>query len=275
MMSIRMVALSIAALGWYWLPATVQAGDHKPLWEIGIAAGYLHVPEYMGSDEDYSLALGVPYLIYRGDFFRADREGLRGIFFDSERLSLDLGFSFGLPVDNDNRARRGMPDLHLTAQIGPRLNWIVYNERDRPKATFRLPARYTFDTHGEGLGWVVEPSIRVEREHLGQSGRWNARADFGLLYAGRRNNEYYYGVPTAYATPERPAYSADSGLHSVFMHLSADYRVDKRLTVGAFARFHSLSDGVIDDSPLVKDDDYVFLGVGLRWSFWQSKAAAP
>jgi len=251
-------------------------GGTKPLWELGLVGGYLNVPHYMGSDERYSLPLAAPYLVYRGDFFEADREGIRGWLFSGDRLSLDLGFSFGLPVDNnDNDARRGMPDLHLTGQLGPRLNWLLNPGDGVPNVSFHLPARYTFDTDGEDLGWVVEPSIKIQQKGLGAQGRLSARADLGLLYAGGGFNSYYYDVAQRYVRPNRPAYDSDSGLHSVFLHLSTEYEVSDKLTLGAFARWRTLALGVVDDSPLVRDDDYVTLGLGLAWSFWQSDRQAP
>ena len=260
------VALA-AALGC----AQSAAADEEPLWEIGVAAGYIDTPQYMGSDESYSLPLAIPYIIYRGDLLDIDREGARGWLFTGRRISLDLGFSFGLPVDNDNKARRGMPDIRLTGQVGPRLN-VDLTAPDAPTAySLHFPVRYTFDTAGKGLGWVAEPSLKVERKHLGDDGRWSARADVGFLYAGRRFNAYYYDVDAPYVTPQRPSYASDSGLHSAFLHLSTEYAWDERLTLGAFARYRTLSPGVIDDSPLVKDPDYVTVGVGFAWSLWESE----
>lgn len=90
----------------------------KPLWEIGLAGGIFTIPQYVGSDQRYTLPLGLPYLIYRGEILRADRDGVRGRLFEADGLSLDLSFSFGLPVRNSNDARRGMPALLFYQVIG-------------------------------------------------------------------------------------------------------------------------------------------------------------
>ncbi len=259
-----------------YLATAAAAGEaNKPLWEAGLIGGYLNVPQYMGSDERYSLPLVLPYVVYRGDFLEADREGVRGWLFSGDRVSLNLGFSYGLPVDNDNDARRGMPDLHLTGQVGPQLNWQVSSGDAGPSISLHIPARYTFDTRGEDLGWVVEPSIKIQQKHLGTDGKFSARADLGLLYTGGAFNAYYYDVAQRFVTPSRPAYDSDSGLHSVFLHLSSEYEVNDQLTLGAFARWRTLSPGVVEDSPLVRDDDYVTVGLGLAWSLWQSDRRAP
>jgi len=260
----------------FGLSNTVSAGSEgKPLWEIGLVSGYLNVPQYMGSDERYSLPLALPYVVYRGDLFEVDREGMRGWLFSGDRLSLDLGFSFGLPVDNDNKARQGMSDLHLTGQVGPRLNWQLSSGDGEPDISLHLPVRYTLDTHGEDLGWVVEPSLKIQQKQLGSEGRFSARADLGLLYAGRNFNAYYYDVPERYVTQTRPAYTSDSGLHSAFLHLSSEYEFSDTLTLGAFVRLRTLAPGVVDDSPLVRDDNYFTVGLGLAWSFWESDVRAP
>lgn len=252
--------------------AVAIAGDEekKPRWELGIAAGLFTLPQYPGSDERYSLALGLPYLIYRGDIFKADRKGVRGLLYCGEQLSFDLGFAFGLPVSNNNRAREGMPDLHLTGQLGPRLNWRFDTPEGIPDIRFHLPVRYARDIKGRSLGWVTEPSFAIERRHLGSGGRLRLRADLGLLYASRSYNDYYYGVPTAFATAGRPAYDARRGLHSFFTSFAMSWQVSRHLNVGGFVRLRTLRPGVVSDSPLVREDLALSAGMGLAWSFWQS-----
>ena len=267
--------LAVCALLFGVSKAVFAGEEGKPLWELGMISGYLNVPQYMGSDERYSLPLALPYVVYRGDLFEVDREGMRGWLFSGDRLSLDLGFSFGLPVDNDNKARQGMPDLHLTGQAGPRLNWQLTSGNGEPEISLHLPVRYTLDTRGEDLGWVAEPSVKIQQRQLGSDGRFSARADLGFLYAGSNFNAYYYDVQERYVTPKRPAYSSDSGLHSVFLNLSSEYEFSDTLTLGAFVRLRTLSPGVVDDSPLVRDEHNVAVGLGLAWSFWQSDARAP
>ena len=69
---------------------------------------------------------------------------------------------------------------------------------------------------------------------------------------------------------ERPVVAGEELFHLI--QRSLDISV---LTLGAFARFRTLSPGVVEDSPLVKDDDYISFGLGLAWSFWQSDERAP
>jgi outer membrane scaffolding protein for murein synthesis (MipA/OmpV family) len=272
--------LSEIARHGYWLVAAgmacqavgaEQTEPGKPLWEIGIAAFGLSIPQYMGDEERYTLPLAAPYLIYRGEFLRADRDGIRGILLHKQHLSLDLGFSFDLPVSNDNEAREGMPELYLTGQVGPRINWRFDTPEDAPEMSLHLPVRYTIDTRGNALGWLVEPSMKLEQEDIGREQRVSLRFDLGALFASEAYNDYYYSVEPQYATAERPVYDADGGLHSLFAKFNAGYRMSDDLTLRLYLIARTLSPGVIADSPLVKDELYLGGGIGFVWRLWQSQ----
>jgi len=246
--------------------------ENLPLWEVGAAGGLFSLPEYMGSDERYTLPLVVPYFIYRGEKFKADRNGLRGALFKSGRFFVDLGFSFGLPVSNSNEARQDMPDLFLTGQVGPRLNWQIKGLTEGSGVSFHLPVRYSLDTRLNSLGWVAEPSFKWEKKHLTKTENISARLDLGLLYAQNRFNDYYYSVPAQFATSKRPEYQAESGLHSYFIRLSSSLQQSKQHNIGFFLRIRTLESGVIADSPLVRDKLYLSAGVGFTWIFKKSES---
>ena len=252
-----------------------QADDAKlPLWEIGLAGGLLRIPHYVGSDQNYTLPLVVPYLIYRGDFLKSDRQGIRGELFNRDALSVDIGFSFGLPVKNKNRARTGMPDLHLTGQIGPRLNWQLGESESGTKYSFHMPLRYARDIKNNALGWVAEPSLRIVRPSFGQGGRYSMRFDAGLLFAEDNYHQYYYEVEPQFATATRPAYKTESGLSNLFLGLGISYALTPRVNLSSFIRYRSLAAGVVDDSPLVTDEHYFSFGIGITWLFKQSDETA-
>jgi len=247
----------------------------KPLWEIGLAGGIFTIPQYVGSDQRYTLPLGLPYLIYRGEILRADRDGVRGRLFEADGLSLDLSFSFGLPVRNSNDARRGMPALHLVGQVGPKLNWII-EHHDADKLSLHLPLRIAADTSQTFLGWVAEPSLRYERyDILPRMEKLILRLDGGLMYASRRYNQYYYGVDPIYATTTRPSYRARQGLHSYFLDTSLSYQYDDELNVGLMVSMRTLSGGVNAGSPLVRNRFYLSAGLGFTWRLWASEAMVP
>ena len=68
--------------------------------------GATAIPHYMGSDQSYTVALPLPYLIYRGERFKLDRDGARGLVIDGGRVSLDVGLSAGMPVSAHTPVRR-------------------------------------------------------------------------------------------------------------------------------------------------------------------------
>ncbi|MHB1291126.1 MAG: MipA/OmpV family protein, partial [Sulfuricella sp.] len=82
---IRWSAILLLALG--LIPLCSHAGD-VPLWEAGAGVAVLEFPDYRGSDEKYAYVLPVPYVVYRGEFLKVDRERVRGLFFKTDKAEL-------------------------------------------------------------------------------------------------------------------------------------------------------------------------------------------
>lgn len=155
-----LVALLLACL------PVLGIASEKPLWELGAGLTTLYFPDYPGSDQSRAYVLPFPYLIYRGDFFKADRDGVRGIFFDSDRVELNMSVGASLPVNSDeNRARQGMPDLQPTVEVGPALNISLWRTSDqRYKLDLRLPVWMAITVRGgvEDIGWVFSPRLNLD-----------------------------------------------------------------------------------------------------------------
>jgi len=124
------------------------AAEQLPLWEAGLGATVISFPHYRGSDERRAWVLPFPYVVYRGEFLQADEKRMRGLFFKTERAELDVSVSGTPPVDsNENDARRGMPDLDATLEIGPSLNFLLARSDDRKtRLELRLPVRAVLAT---------------------------------------------------------------------------------------------------------------------------------
>jgi outer membrane scaffolding protein for murein synthesis (MipA/OmpV family) len=120
----------------------------RPEWEFGVGASAFTLPDYRGSDESRGYVLPVPYFIYRGEHLRLDRQGVRGIFFQSDRVEINLSLGASPPVDSDeNRARQGMPHLDPTLEIGPRVDIMLARDPGREWALqLRVPARAAIAT---------------------------------------------------------------------------------------------------------------------------------
>ncbi|MDP1644215.1 MAG: MipA/OmpV family protein [Thiobacillus sp.] len=259
------------------LLACLSAGHaiaaEKPLWELGVGMSALSLPDYRGSDETSLYAIPFPYLVYRGTFLKADRHGIRGTFFDSDRIELSVSVGASLPVNSDdNRARQGMPDLQPTVELGPSLDLNLWRTHDRRyRLDLRLPVR-TAVTVKEGvddIGWVFSPRLNLDIIDVAGLAGWNLGLLAGPMVGSQRNHDYFYSVAPQYATADRPAFDAKGGYAGSQFLMSVSKRYPK-YWLGAFARWDSLKGAVFADSPLVKREDYFAAGVGIAWILGES-----
>lgn len=245
----------------------------KPLWELGAGISALSLPDYRGSDQSSLYALPFPYLVYRGEFLKADRHGIRGTFFGSGRIELNLSLGASLPVNSDdNRARQGMPDLQPTVELGPSLDLNLWRTPDRRiRLNLRLPVRTAVTVKGgmDDIGWVFSPRLNLDIADVAGLAGWNMGLLAGPMYGSERNHDYFYSVAPQYATAERPAFDAKGGYAGSQLMLTASKRYPK-YWLGAFARWDSLQGAVFADSPLVKREDYFAAGVGIAWILGES-----
>src|SRR6185295_3751010 len=72
--------------------------EQLPLWEVGLGAAAIDFQDYPGSDERSTYMLPLPYVVYRGDVLRFDREGLRGLLLESDRIQFDISANASIPV---------------------------------------------------------------------------------------------------------------------------------------------------------------------------------
>lgn len=259
------------------LPA---AGEEKPkpLWELGAGVALLQMPDYRGSDKNRFYALPYPYLIYRGDVLRVERQRISGRLFQTDRLLLDLSFFGQVPVrSSDNDARQGMPDLDPTFETGPSLNVTLLDDRPgQHRLYLTLPVRAVFATDFSSLsheGWIFSPRLVFEKNDLIPGTGLNLGLSAGPIFADRGYHRYYYRVEPAYATAARPAYDAGAGYSGSAVTIGLGKR-HGRLAVHAFLSADFLDGAVIADSPLVKTKQNFTGGVTLSWIFFQSRQPA-
>ena len=270
----KLCAVVLALFLFALTPATVFA-DELPLWEAGFGFTGLTLPDYRGSDEQRGYVLPLPYLVYRGEILRADRKGLYGLLFNSERVEINISADASVPVRSSrNSARTGMPNLDPTFQIGPSLDiCLISNCKISNIVQIRLPVRAVFTsdfTYLAGTGFVVNPQLNFDFKNLGQ-GRWNFGFAAGPLFASRKYHEYFYQVDPQYAIPDvRPAYAAPAGYSGSVLILTLTRRYEK-VWFGAFVRYDELSDAVFAESPLVKTNHAIMAGFALAWVFGQSQ----
>lgn len=261
------------------LVAGLAVGDasatEKPLWELGIGMSALSFPDYRGSDETSLFAIPFPYVVYRGKFLKADRDGIRGAFIDNERVELNVSLGASVPVNSDdNRARQGMPDLQPTAEFGPSLDINLWRTGDRRyKLDLRLPVRAAVTVMGgvDDVGWEASPRLVLDITDVAGLSGWDLGLLVGPIFGSERNHDYFYSVEPKYATAGRPAFNAKAGYGGSHLLVSVSKRFPK-LWLGAFARWDGLDGAVFVDSPLVVSKNYFAAGVGIAWVLKESSA---
>ena len=247
-----------------------------PLWEVGLFGGAGRLPHYRGSDEYKTYFLPLPFFIYRGEVFRANREGVKSIFWENDRLETGLSMSGNPPVDDDNLAREGMPELGAIGEIGPMLKGYL-RERRHPNPFYAVAAVRmaisadpdNFHTAHEGF----RGDVRLVYRNYTWLEKWkvvfglNAAVDF----ADAEGQRYFYEVEPRYATAERPAYSPDGGYSGFSLSANATKSLNSRLKLGVYYRWDNLAGSSYEDSPLVMTENNHIVGAALIWNIHRSE----
>jgi len=249
---------------------------HLPLWEIGAGVGVLNAPQYRGSETVVDLVLPFPYVIYRGDTLRIDREeGIRGKLFQSDDIILDLSLAGSIPVsDTDKGARKGMPDLDPLIEAGAEVTINLWRSADRGRGfQFVVPYRFVYSVGDPILdyqGWTLSPYLNYKINQRGSHAFTRYNFSFGPIYADSQYHDYFYEVRPEFATPERQVYEAEGGYSGSRITISVS-RNTKKYLLGAFARYDNLDQAVFDDSPLVETNEYFAVGFVFGWIFGASE----
>lgn len=265
--------ICLAALGFAAAAPVVHAGEEKPLWEIGVGAGAFSFPSYRGSDQTNNFLIPVPLFTYHGDFLKADRHGIRGSFFDSDRVDLTVSFALSPPAPSkDIKIRNGMPDLEATFEIGPQVDFTFWRSENRARfVKLLMPLRAAFTVEGspKDIGWVFHPKLNMDITDIPAMPGWNLGMLAGPLFGDKRQHAYYYDVESHYATVGRPAYEAKAG-YAGMQYLVALSKRFPKYWVGGFVRYDNLGGAVFEDSPLVRQKDYFAAGFAITWVIGES-----
>jgi outer membrane protein len=255
--------------------AREHPASRLPLWEAGLVAAGVNQSAYPGAEDRASLSFVLPFAIYRGNYFRIDRDtvGLRAI--KTPRVELDVGFAASLGSRaSDIEARRGMDDLGLLVEFGPRLK-INLGEVSEGKGNSRIqiPLRGVYDLNDHlkfrgtayELQWVKEMEL---------SDDWLVTTNLGALFADQQLADTYYRVAPGEATTLRPAYNASSGLISWQASIFSSRFITRDMRLLSYLRFNSVVGSANHDSPLVRRDTGWTFTLGLLWTLSHSAAYA-
>lgn len=254
------------------LGTTGARAQSLPLWELGGGAAALRFPDYRGSEESRSYVLPVPWIVYRGEILRADRDGVRATLFDSERVEFNISMNGSVPVRSDrNRARQGMEDLRPLLEVGPVANVRLWRSADDGAALeLRVPVRVALAFRGglRDIGYLTTPQLNLDLRWPTETPglRWNLGLVGAVVVADRRFNQYFYGVSAADATATRPEYRATSGYGGWQAIAALSRRID-RFWLGGFIKYDDLSGARYEDSPLVTQRRQFSAGFAVTYIF--------
>ncbi len=252
--------------------AAAPARADKPLWELGVGAGWLHLPHYRGSDQSRDWLLPIPYFIYRGEVFRADREGARPLLLDQKQgVDIDISAAVNTPTrSKDNRACEGLANLAPTVELGPSLNYTLARAPGW-QLDLRLPARAVFTVERKPgvIGWTANTELHLATNVSG----WDLTLQGGPVFNTRPYNQYFYDVSPAEARPGRQTYPSSGGAAGWVGTLSAARRWGP-VWAGVYTQADALNGATFASSPLVRQRANISGGIGMSWVFKESTARA-
>ncbi len=247
-------------------------GNKKPAgfeWTLGAGLGVFDYHLYPGAKATRRLYLPVPYFTFRSPKFEIDR-GIKSFLYQSKTIVIDISADFGLPVNSeDTEARKGMPDLDFMLQLGPSLEFLL-NDKNKNyfDVRFELPLRAAYAIDGsdtKNIGYLLEPRFSFNHRRLAKTGL-SQKATIGLKFATEDFHAYYYDVSEAFVSADRKVFKSDAGFGGSFAKYRISYKTSD-FVYWAFLRYQSLRGAEFEDSPLVLQKDYYFVGVGFAWIF--------
>jgi len=256
---------------------TAAVAPALPLYEYGIIGLAAGIPHYRGSDEYETYVFPLPYFVYRGEIIKADREGVRGIFWNYGKFEMDISLS-GNPPSGDNEAREGMPDLEAMGEIGPALNYYFYQHGDRDALFLQANLRGAFAIDFDGgldvshEGWISTVSLTYKDSELFKEHSIRFHLSGGFQFADAGMHSYFYEVAPEHATPERRQYEAEGGYSGLYLAGSIVKELTPRLWVGGYGRWMNIEGAVFEDSPLVRTRNNAIVGAMLVWKLGESAA---
>lgn len=267
------IAAAIAILASWTVPASAlpmasaTATPTHAASEFALGFTTFVAPRYPGSDSYQRFVYPLVSFSYNGPLFSVKRNRFKSAFTRAPRLTLGLGANASPPVSSSAvAARQGMPDIDPTIQIGPSLQYRVTGKARPWQGSVGAAWELVFATSPHlsrihHAGSLFYPYVQMEWH----APTWPITLTTGPLFGSHGYNNYFFGVPDAYATGARPAYASPSGYAGTRTTASLSHHF-KRYWLAAFVRYRNFSGTRFADSPLLKNRNTVMLGVAVEWT---------
>ena len=246
---------------------SAEPATELPLWEAGVVGLGIEQLAYPGSDKQVQRSFVLPYLIYRGEFFRADRDnvGLRA--YKSDTLELDIGFAAALgSTESDVPERDQMPELGTLVEAGPRLRWTISDNVWGSRLRLDLPVRAVFDIEDSMRysGISFEPALFAD---VTTDDKLSYTFGVSALFGSEKLTDRFYQVAARYATDLRPEFDARPGLIALRLSGAISKKFSAKWRGFGFARYETVSGTKNRQSPLVVANGGWSVGLGVTYIF--------
>lgn len=251
--------------------------EKLPLYEYGIVGIAAQMPHYRGSDEYKAYVFPLPYFIYRGEKIKANRDGVRGIFWRNARFETDISLSGNPPVTDDNDARSGMGELDGLIEIGPALRFYFYDygERESFFLQWNMRAAFSFgfdsgmDVSYQGLISDCSLVYRNASYFRDQNIRFHVKT--GPQFSDSELHSYFYEVAEEFVTDTREQYTAEAGYGGWQISGNILKELTPKFWVSLYGRYINSSGAAFEESPLVETTNNYVVGTMLLWKFGESE----
>lgn len=255
---------------------TPTKNEAKSLWEVGLGGGIGWTPDYPAAGQNHVRGLGLPFVIYRGEYFQAgERSVARGLFVNTDKVEFDLSFAGSLPTDSsDNDAREGLDDLDFLGEIGPSLSYFIGRDQAGNQTRIDLSLRAVLSTdfsNFDYVGLVLHPVFAQEFVEVGGIEGLDTNWSISARWADNGVMDLFYEVPVSGANADRDAFDAEAGYLGSSLYGAFSYQLTDhfRFAVGGnIASYHGAKNR---DSDLFIDKINIGVGLGLIWTLWQSE----
>jgi len=252
--------------------------EKKPRWEVGLGAGYLDSVDYPGSKDPNAAQFAFPFFIYRGSVFRLGDGGAGAVVVEKPRLQLNVSLGGSLSAESKpDSVRAGFPDLDLSFELGPRLQYtLLSNQWDNGSSselTLDSKIRAVIATDFKGVraqGFVYGTGLAFRQRAIAGE-KIDLILNTDISFADQRYNDYLYTVPAEYVTAQRERYEAKPGYVEARVFLGLAIRPIKSLRIFTGISAYNYANSANKNSPLFETTTGTQYAIGIIWSAWRSK----
>ncbi len=249
----RGLLLALCLLSWASTPRA--AGD----WSIGLGAGVISAPEYLGAESIETFAVPAIDIAYRRTVTFNFYEGLNAYFFNRGDFSLKAGVAY-----QPGRDEAEDPSLAGIGDIGDAtlLRLVAEYQFDVYTAFFGLRRHYG-GTDGAQLEAGIQAFYSLRREITSP----RLLLNLAVVYSDEDFMQGYFGIDAGQsAASGQDPYTAGAGISSVRTGATFLYPLTRYWRLTTVLQYRELV-GDAGDSPLVLQDEQWFGGAFVGYRF--------